>query len=291
MHFPVLLAEVIEHLGVRPDGRYLDATTGLGGHAEAIAERLTTGRLIACDRDAESLELAAARLAPWKERIVFRQASFSQLESVTAEFGMVNGLVADLGASYWQLTHSERGFSLFADAPLDMRYDRRQELTAADLVNQLQERELADLFYRLAGERGGRRLSRAIVGARPIRTTGQLARLIESAAPRTKSRLHPATRVFMALRMQVNQEMEELDALLGALPRLVENGGRVVMLTFHSTEDRAVKRAFQELAREGKAKILTKHVVKPGLEESRANAPSRSAKLRAIQMNSGSKQQ
>jgi 16S rRNA (cytosine1402-N4)-methyltransferase len=286
MHYPVLRGEVVRYLAVQPDGRYLDATTGLGGHTEVIARQIGSGQVIACDQDAESLALAAQRLAPWKDRIVFRQARFSELEGVSTSLGRVNGLLADLGASYWQLTHPERGFSVFADAPLDMRYDRRRETTAADLVNQLREQELAGLFLRLAGERGGRKIARAIVRARPIRTTRQLAGLIESIAPRTRSHLHPATRVFMALRMEVNQELAELESLLESLPRMLAAGGRAVIITFHSTEDRVVKRGFQDLARQGKASILTKHVVTPGAEEVRENAASRSAKLRAIEMTS-----
>jgi 16S rRNA (cytosine1402-N4)-methyltransferase len=237
---------------------------------------------MACDQDAESLELARARLEPWKERVVFRQARFSQLESVVATFGKVDGLLADLGVSYFQLTHPERGFSIFADAPLEMTYDRSQETTAADVINRFSERELADLF-RLVGERSRRKIARAIVRARPLRTTGQLARLVESVAPRT-THLHPATRVFLALRMEVNRELEELQALLEALPRLVNPAGRVVVLSFHSTEDRVVKRVLQDLGRQGRARILTKHVVTPGLKEKQENAPSRSARLRAIEL-------
>ena len=286
MHYPVLREEIVEYLALRPDGVYVDATTGLGGHTEEISRRVTSGRVIACDRDAESLTMAQSRLEPWKDRIVFRQARFSQMESALSDVGRVDGLLADLGISYWQLTHPERGFSFMGDAPLDMRYDRQEETTAEDLINQLPERELADLFFRLAGERGGRKVARAIVRARPIRTTSQLARLVESVAPRTKSHLHPATRVFMALRMEVNQELSELHDLLEALPRLVKPGGRAVIVTFHSTEDREVKRAFQALGRQGKATILTKHVVKPSFRESQENAPSRSAKLRAVEMHS-----
>jgi 16S rRNA (cytosine1402-N4)-methyltransferase len=285
-HYPVMREEVVAFLAVRPEGYYLDATAGLGGHTRAIAQRLTTGRVIACDRDAESLEIAQRNLEPWKEKVIFRKARFSELERVLADLGIrqVDGLVADLGPSYYQLTDPERGFSLMAaDAPLDARMDRTEEVTAADLINQLSEKELADLFYRLAGERRARKLARAITRARPIHTVGQLVRLVESVAPGRKSRLHPATRVAMALRMAVNRELEELEALLEALPRLVAPGGRAVIIAFHSGEDTKVKHRFQELARQGSVRLLTKHVVRPRPEEVRENAPSRSARLRAVE--------
>lgn len=278
--------EVLGFLAVRPDGCYLDATTGMGGHTEAIARCLTTGRVIACDRDGETLEMARRNLAPWGEKIVFRKALFSELENVLLNLGIrqVDGLVADLGPNYQQLTSQDRGFSVHAaSAPLDMRMDRTQELTAADLVNHLSEKDLADLFYRLAGERSARRVARAITRARPIRTMGELVRLIESVAPWRKSRLHPATRVAMALRIAVNREMEELDALLEALPRLVAPGGRAVVIAFHSGEDTKVKHRLQEMARRGNFRLLTKHVVRPRLEEVRENPPSRSARLRAVE--------
>ncbi len=278
--------QVVGFLAVRPEGCYLDATCGLGGHTRAIAERLSSGRVIACDRDAESLEIAAKDLEPWRERIILRQARFSELERVLGELGIrqVDGLVADLGSSYYQLTAPERGFSLYADgAPLDMRMDRSEPVTAADLVNQLSEDRLADLFYRLAGERRARKLARALVRARPVRTMGELARIVESVAPRGKGRLHPATRVALALRMAVNRELEELEALVEALPRLLVPGGRAVVIAFHSTEDALVKNRFRDLARRGAVRLLTKHVIRPEPEEVRENPPSRSARLRAIE--------
>jgi 16S rRNA (cytosine1402-N4)-methyltransferase len=189
-----------------------------------------------------------------------------------------------LGVSYEQLTRPERGFSFAGDGPLDMRMDRTQEPTAADFINHIAERDLADLLFQFGEERRARRLARAVVQARPIRSTRHLADVIRSAAPPTKSRLHPATRSFMALRIVVNQELEELDALLEALPDLISSGGRAVILTFHSLEDRKVKRRFQSLARDGRAKLLTKHVVKPSETETRENPRSRSAKLRALEL-------
>lgn len=286
MHVPVMSREVLEFLAVRPDGRYLDCTCGLGGHTGLIAQSLTTGFVIANDRDAESLELAKGNTAAWADRIRFHRGRFSQLDQAVAGCGIerVDGLVADLGVSRYQLTDAERGFSLQASGPCDMRMDREEEQTAAELVNHYAEKALADLIYQLGEERRSRRIARAIVRARPIRDTGHLARVIEEAVPRT-GRLHPATQTFMALRIAVNREMEELDALLQIAPGLVAAGGRIVILTFTSTEDRKVKQSFQELGRKGRAQVLTKHVVKPSDEEVHGNAASRSAKLRAVEMN------
>lgn len=283
-HYPVMWREVLSYLAVRPDGVYLDATAGLGGHAEAIAGRLTTGRVIANDTDAESLEQARERLARFGGRVCFHHGRFSELQSAPRSAGVerVDGLLADLGVSYYQLTDPERGLS-FSSESLDMRLDRTRGETAADLINHIAERDLADILFFQGEERRARKLARAVVRARPIRDARHLASVIESVSPPTKSRLHPATRAFMALRIVVNREMEELDALLEQLPDLVAAGGRAVFLTFHSLEDRKVKRSFRSLARDGRAKILTKHVVRPAEEEIRDNPPSRSAKLRAVE--------
>jgi 16S rRNA (cytosine1402-N4)-methyltransferase len=285
MHVPVMLAEVLEFLSVRGDGTYLDVTAGLGGHTAAIAERLTTGVVFACDRDAESLAMAEANTAQWAGRIRFRQARFSQLEAALTELGIAqaDGLVADLGVSRYQLTDAERGFSISADGPLDMRMERSQQPTAAEIVNTIAEKALADLIFGLGQERRARKIARAIVRARPIRSTLHLARVVEQVAPRT-GRLHPATQTFMALRMAVNDEQAELDGLLEAAPRIVAGGGRIVVITFMSLEDRKVKQSFQGLARQERAILLTKHVVRPTEEETRRNPPSRSAKLRAVEM-------
>jgi 16S rRNA (cytosine1402-N4)-methyltransferase len=285
MHVPVMLRECLEYLAIRPDGVYLDATAGMGGHAGAIARELTTGLVLACDRDAESLARAQANTADCAARIHFHNVSFSLVGQALAVEGLtqVDGLLADLGVSRYQLTEGERGFSLMADGPLDMRMDRSQGQTAADIVNYESEKQLADLIFQLGEERRSRRIARAIVRARPIKTTGQLAKLIESAVPRT-GKLHPATQTFMALRIAVNQENEELDALLAVIPKLVKPGGRAVVLTFMSLEDRKVKQSFQALAREGRVNILTRHVVRPSEEEIRDNPPSRSAKLRAAEI-------
>ena len=285
MHVPVMLGEALEYLAIRPTGVYIDMTTGLGGHTRAIAERLTTGLVIASDRDAESLEMARRNTADVASRIRYHHGSFADVRKAleAAAVERVDGLLADLGVSRYQLTDPERGFSLMADGPLDMRMDRSGGTTAADLVNFTSEKELADLIFRLGEERRSRQAARAIVRARPIHTTGQLARVVEQAVPRT-GRLHPATQVFMAIRLMVNGELEQLDGLLEGAPRLVAPGGRAVFITFMSLEDRRVKRAFQDMARSERAVILTKHVIRPSEEEIRSNPPSRSAKLRAVEM-------
>lgn len=283
-HYPVLLRESLEYLAIRPDGIYVDLTAGLGGHTRAIAERLSGGLLIACDRDADSLSLARSNTQEAAGRIRFFQGAFSKLPEILAQNGIdvVDGVLADLGVSRYQLSSAERGFSLMEDGPLDMRMDRSQPVTAADLVNELPEKALADLIYQLGEERRSRRISRAIVRARPILTTGRLAQVIEEAVPRT-GRIHPATQTFMALRLEVNEELQELEALLRLAPERLRSGGRFVVLTFMSLEDRRVKQGFQALARAGRARILTKHVVKPAREEILENAASRSAKLRALE--------
>ncbi len=282
-HYSVLMAESLEYLAIRPGGIYVDVTAGLGGHTRAIAERLGGGRVIACDRDAESLEMARRNTAEFSERIQYFHGRFSQLPEALAEGeARVDGVLADLGVSRYQLASAERGFSLMEDGPLDMRMNRHDEITAANYVNELSEKDLADLIYQYGEERRSRRISRAIVRARPILTTGRLAQVVEAAVPRT-GRIHPATQTFMALRLKVNGEFEELDRLLEIVPEVLKPGGRFVVLTFMSTEDRKVKQAFQAEAKRGRVRILTKHVVKPSEQEVFENAASRSAKLRALE--------
>src|SRR6516164_8178009 len=286
MHVSVMAAEVMESLAVRADGVYLDATAGLGGHTALIAARLTKGLVIANDRDAESLEMARHATAEWAERIRFHQGTFGSLARAVREagFDQVDGLVADLGVSRYQLTEPGRGFSFSSDGPLDMRMDRSSGMTAADLVNQTAEKALADLIFQLGEERRARKVARAIVRARPIRSTLHLANVVERAVPRT-GRLHPATKTFMALRMAVNDEPAELDTLLHIGPELLASGGRMVVISFMSTDDRKVKEKFRELGREGRALVLTKHPIPPSEQEIAENPAARSAKLRALQMN------
>jgi len=286
MHYPVMASEAIELLAVRPDGIYLDATAGLGGHTGRIASMLSGGGLvIACDRDAISLEMARANTAQWSNRIWFRQGTFADLREALADARIekVDGLLADLGVSRYKLTTAERGFSFLADGPLDMRQDTSQLMTASDLVNHTAEEALADLIYQLGGERRARRIARAIVRARPLRSTLHLADVVERAVPRT-GRIHPATQTFMALRMAVNDEPGQLDLLLEGGPELIARGGRMVVISFSSGEDRKVKEKFKSLGREGRASVLTKRPLEPGEEETNVNPASRSAKLRALEM-------
>ncbi len=274
-----MLGEVLEYLAVKPDGRYLDCTAGLGGHTKAIAALLTEGgRLISCDRDAQSLEMARRNAGEFADRIEFRQAMFSELEETN-----LDGLIADLGVSRYQLTNPERGFSFQAEADLDMRMDQSRGETAADLLNHCAEKAIADWLHQLGEERRARKIAGAIVRARPIRSTLHLAGVVERAAPRTGP-LHPATRTFMALRMVVNREQEELDALLKAAPGMMKPGGRIVVISFMSLEDRKVKESFRELKVTGRGVILTKKPVTPSEQEVRMNPPSRSAKLRAVEI-------
>ena len=285
MHFSVMAAEAIELLAVRPEGVYLDATAGLGGHTALIAQRLTTGVVIANDRDRQSLEMARENTRSWADRIRFHHGSFGALREAVTESGFeqVDGLLADLGVSRYQLTAPERGFSLLTDGPADMRMDQTTGVTAADLVNHMAENALADLIFQLGEERRARKVARAIVRARPIRSTLHLADVVERAVPRT-GRLHPATRTFQALRMAVNDEPGELDRLLEIAPQLTAGGGRIVIISFMSIDDRKVKTRFRELGQMGRAQVLTRHPLQPGDEEKARNAASRSAKLRAIEM-------
>ena len=285
MHYSVLKAEASELLSIKPDGVIADLTTGMGGHTAEIASRLSTGFVIACDRDRESLEIARQNTERYADRIRFHWAPFSEFPAVLKAEGIerVDGLLADLGVSFYQLTTAERGFSISADGPLDMRLDQTGGMTAADLLNHSDEKTLADLIYQFGDERRARKLARAISRARPIRSTSHLASVVERAVPRL-GKLHPATKVFMALRIAVNGEFEELDGLLAMAPSVVKPGGRVVMISFHSGEDRRVKDAFRELARQGRATLLTKKPLTASERELEENPPSRSAKLRAIEL-------
>ncbi len=289
-HIPVMLDEVIEYLDLKPGSIVVDCTTGLGGHAAAIAARLTGGgRLIARDRDEESLEIARERLKDFGDRVTFDPGRFSGLRESLArlDIPVADRVLVDCGISMHQLKTPQRGFSFLEEGLLDMRMSRKEEgPSAGDIVNFFSEQDIAQIL--LAGEeRRARRIARAIVRARPVRSTKELSGIIRQALPSMErgGRIHPATLCFQALRMAVNAELEELDALLGALPEVLRRpGGRAVFITFHSLEDRPVKRAFQGIARRGEAHLLTRHVVTPSEEEVRRNPAARSAKLRALEM-------
>ena len=285
-HTPVMLEEVLEWLRIRSDGTYVDATLGAGGHSEAIAERLDSGRLISLDRDAQALRIAQERLRRFGSKVNCVLSPFSRIAEAVHELGIpkVDGVLADLGVSSMQLDQAARGFSFREAGPLDMRMSDAEELTAEEIVNRWPEKELADLLYREADEHDSRRIARAILRARPIRDTAHLATVVAGARKQWgRQKLHPATKTFLALRIAVNREMEELGQFLSRTPATMNSGARWVVLTYHSREDRLVKEAFKEGERQRTLKILTKHVIRPSEEEERANPRSRSAKLRCAE--------
>ena len=285
-HTPVLLEEVLHWLEVKGDGTYLDATVGGGGHAAAIAQRLSSGRLIGLDRDAQALEIARDRLKDFGERVTLVHAEFSKIGDVARELGLppLDGVLADLGVSSMQLDRADRGFSFREAGPLDMRMNREAPEAAEEIVNRWPERELANLLYREGEEHDSRRIARSIVRARPIRDTAHLATVVAGARRlRGRQKLHPATKTFLALRIAVNREMEELGQFLLRTPATLSSGGRWVVLSYHSREDRMVKQAFQRLAHSGEMNVLTKKIVQPREEEIQENPRARSAKLRAAE--------
>ena len=290
-HVPVLLQEAIEYLEMRRGSTILDATLGLAGHAEAIVRRLgPAGTLIGFDRDPQALALAKERLdavcgelGDQAPAVTLIGEAFSAAPLHVAP-GTLDGLLADIGVSSLQLEDASRGFSFMADGVLDMRMNTRSGLTAAQVVNEASERELADLIYEYGEERRSRRIARAIVRGRPIATTGQLARIVAQAAPAMKQeRIHPATRTFQALRIHVNRELDEIKALLEAAPKLLKPSGRLVVIDFHSLEDRILKDSLRDGAQRGIWTVLTKKPVTPGEEEIGQNPRARSAKLRAAE--------
>jgi 16S rRNA (cytosine1402-N4)-methyltransferase len=285
-HTPVLVDEVIEWLRIRPEGTYVDATAGTGGHALEIARRLGKGKLVAMDRDRQALQIAGERLQPHAGRVVLIDREFSRIGEVARELALppLDGVLADLGVSSLQLDSVERGFSFRGAGPLDMRMDPDAPLTAEDIVNGWPEKELADLLYQKAEERDSRRIARAIVRARPIRDTGHLATVVAGGRKaRGRQKLHPATKTFLALRIAVNREEEELEQFLSRTPATLNSGARWIVLSYHSLEDRLVKRTFQRLGRERIVRLLTKKVIQPGADEIRQNPRARSARMRVVE--------
>lgn len=290
-HVPVLLNEAMDFLRMRPGGTYVDCTLGMGGHAEAIFQQLgPSGRLLGFDRDPEAMVLAKGRLERIRERIA---GQAPQLELIGEAFSSISrhvvpssidGILADFGTSSLHFDEARRGFSFQAEGPLDMRMDTRSGPTAEQVVNEASERELADLIYEFGEERRSRTVARAIVRGRPITTTRQLARIVASAVPPMKnSPIHPATRTFQALRIYVNRELDEIRALLEAAPRLLKPSGRLVVISFHSLEDRIAKDSLRDGAKQGIWTVLTKKPVTAGEEEIERNPRSRSAKMRAAE--------
>lgn len=289
-HVPVMPAEVLEALAPGRGGLFVDGTVGLGGHAAAILQA-GAARLIGIDRDRDALDLARQRLAEWDERVTLLHGDYRRLDTLLDAEGVAaaDGILIDLGLSSFQLEAEGRGFSFQRDEPLDMRMDRTQGPTAAELLAALDERELADLIFGLGEERYSRRIARAIVAAReeaPIVTTGRLADIVRRAVPRKGySRIDPATRTFQALRIRVNGELDGLDAFIETACARLAGGGRLAVIAFHSLEDRVVKHTMRRLAGgEGSAlRLLWRKARKPGEAEVDANPRARSAKLRAIE--------
>lgn len=306
MHIPVMLDECLEGLFIDPDGIYVDGTLGNGGHAAAIAERLTEkGRLIGFDRDAEAIARVAEKLKSVADRVILIHDNYANMADQLDRIGVdeVNGILLDLGVSSNQLDTAERGFSFMHDGPIDMRMDQSCGVTAAELVNQMSEEELADIIYRYGEERASRRIARAIVEARKageIETTASLAAVIERAMGGRKGRkIHPATKTFQALRMAVNDELSGLEQVLESMIDRVADGGRIVILTFHSLEDRIVKKFFtRHIPREESlqgggvrrhcdeppVKWIWKKPMQASEKEQAENPRSRSAKLRAVEV-------
>jgi len=287
MHVPVLLRESLDYLNVRPDGIYIDATLGGSGHAEAILRKLGQGKLLGIDRDPAALARARTRLSEFGDKVMLQQGNFAEIDALHAASGLppADGVIADFGMSSWQLEDAARGFSFEKLGPLDMRMDPSSPLTAAEIVNRSSERDLADLIFRLGEERHSRRIARAIMKARPIDTTTKLALVVSRAIPSRAGfhHLHPATRTFMALRLAVNEELESIEQFLSKALSVLAPAGRLVVLSFHSLEDRLVKQAMTRWRTEGRVLILTRKVVRASEEEIRSNPRSRSAKLRAAE--------
>jgi len=290
MHVPVMCAEVVELLSLRDGGVFVDCTVGPGGHARALLEA-GAGRIVGLDRDAEVLVQAREALSPWADKVDLAHADYRSLPAILDARGLavVDGVLADLGFSSFQLEGAGRGFSFQRDEPLDMRMDRSTGLTAAELVASSDQSALAEIIFRYGEERRSRRVARAIAEARrrePIRTTGQLAAIVRRAIPGPPHRrIDPATRTFQALRIWVNQELEGLDRFLDGACRRLKAGGRLVVISFHSLEDRIVKRTFRALESDGPVplRVLTRKPGRPTEDEIRRNPRARSAKLRAIE--------
>lgn len=282
-HIPVLLDEVIHFLEPKPGGRFIDATLGAAGHTHAILERTAPdGRVLAIDQDESALAAAKQTLQSFGSRVIFAHSNFRALAEIAAHHGFTecDGVLADIGISSMMIDDSARGFSFMREGPLDMRMDRTQSLTAADVLNTASEKEIADIIYTFGEERRSRPIARSIVRSRPLQQTTDLVRAIErvTGGPRY-GHIHPATRTFQALRIYVNDELKSLETFLDSSMNLVRPAGRVVIIAFHSLEDRIVKQKFRNSTVLGR--VLTKKVVVAGDEEVRRNPRARSAKLRA----------
>ncbi|MCK6582711.1 MAG: 16S rRNA (cytosine(1402)-N(4))-methyltransferase RsmH [Anaerolineales bacterium] len=300
-HKPVLYQEIIHALQPRNSGRYVDGTLGAGGHARGILEACAPdGQLLGLDVDPQALAIARETLAPYEGRIHLVQASHITLSEQLASLSWdaIDGIVLDLGASSMQFDNSERGFSFMQDGPLDMRFGINAVMSAADIVNTFDERELADIIFKYGEDRDARKIARAIVQARPLHTTGELVATIENASPRRGDKTHPATQTFQALRIAVNDELAAVEKTLPQAVTVLKSGGRCAVISFHSLEDRIVKEYFREqskdlinppyervyeVERRAVLKLVNKKPILPGEEELRENPRARSAKLRVVE--------
>ncbi len=289
-HRPVLLAEALRILAPRPGERVVDGTLGGGGHAETFLDEIeTSGLLLGIDWDEDALTRARERLAPYGERARLVRGNFAEIDRLLAKesFAPADVIFLDLGLSAFHVEDPARGFSFMRDGPLDMRMDRRRRETARQILAERSEKELADIIFTFGEEKASRKIARAVVEARKhggLKTTGEFAALVARVLRRQKrGRIHPATRSFQALRIEVNQELENIKAFLAAGPDLLAPGGRVGVIAFHSLEDRLVKRAFRARAAGGEFRLLTKKAVQASEDEQRANPRSRSARLRVLQ--------
>lgn len=286
VHVPVMREEVMEALNLKKNGIYLDATLGMGGHAEAILQRMKECTLIGMDRDDEAIGISTKRLKNYKNVHIIKD-SFSNMKDAVNKMGFekVNGIFLDIGVSTLQLKYEGRGFSFLKDDPLDMRMDRKQRLTAENVVNSYREKDLADVIWKYGEERYSRKIAKAIVIARHkkrITSCRELAGIIEKVVWR-KGRIHPATRTFQAIRIEVNRELEQLSTAIDSGSELLEKEGRLCVLSYHSLEDRIVKNAFKKLAKDGIFHIITRKPLVPSRHEQKENPSSRSAKLRVAE--------
>ncbi len=286
MHAPVLLQQVVSYLRPHEDGIYVDATLGGGGHSEAILKACApSGRVVAFDRDSETAERTRRRLEGYGARLSIVHGSFAELKTHLAEdsIGPVDGIVADLGLSSDQLDDPERGFAFATEGPLDMRFDRTSGRSALDLVNDLDPESLADVLFHFGEERRSRAIARRIVDRRPIRTTRELrAAVVAVLGPRRRG-VDPATRTFQALRIAVNEELAALESLLEAGPMALATGGRMIVLSYHSLEDRAVKHTFRAWGAREDYVVLTKKPITADPESVAVNPRARSAKMRVLE--------
>ena len=299
-HIPVLFSEVLDLLRPQPGGQYIDGTLGAGGHTTGILEASAPdGRVLVFDRDLEAIQFARRRLQPYDERVVFINDSYATMNKLAKENGFtaVKGVLMDLGLSSRQLAESSRGFSFLREGPLDMRFDSSSEITAADLINNLTKDELVAIFKRYGEVRRSERIAETIVANRPLFTTADLADLIEAEIGR-RGRIHPATQVFQALRIAVNNELAELERGIEAAIDVLDPGGRLAIISFHSLEDRIVKHTFRDLSRDcicppeqpicncnvrAKVQRVTRRAVKASADEVSTNPRSRSARLRVVE--------